>query len=339
MHQSASTLLNRLFARARFRHVQVLVQLAELGSVRRTAEAIGMTQPGVTQLLADLETMLETPLFHRHARGVKPTPACADLLPTARQLLLGLATTAEAVAARRGLGEGVVRVAGTTSAVNGLLVRALPKFNDAHPSVQVHLGEADRDDLLLAASHGELDMVCCRRTAVVPEGWVFQVLAGDEFVVACGAQHPLARKRQVAMKELAQETWLPAPAGSAAREQFDTLSRGFKQPPRICNVITRVPAATWALLRHKQLLTVVPAGVVRQLVEAGQLAVLKLDEQLPLEPLGMLLPLRDMTSATARLAEFLRRFAGRNDKGNPRPVAEASSAAGVQRASRHSTIR
>ena len=85
MHQPASVLFNRLLARGRFRHVQVLAQLAELGSVRRTAEKVGMTQPGVTQILADLETLVGTPLFHRYARGVRPTAACADLLPLAHE--------------------------------------------------------------------------------------------------------------------------------------------------------------------------------------------------------------------------------------------------------------
>ena len=98
MSISAKVLLNRLTAKARFRHFEVLVRLNELGSIKRTAESIGMTQPGVTQILADLEHLLEVTLFHRHARGVLPTQACQDLLPMARQCLLGLSASAEAIA-------------------------------------------------------------------------------------------------------------------------------------------------------------------------------------------------------------------------------------------------
>ena len=39
----ASVLLSRLLARGKFRHLQVLLRLAELGSVQRTADAIGVT--------------------------------------------------------------------------------------------------------------------------------------------------------------------------------------------------------------------------------------------------------------------------------------------------------
>lgn len=313
MHQPATVLLNRLLARARFRHVQVLVRLGELGSVRRTAEAVGMSQPGVTQILGDLETLLDTPLFQRHARGVRVTPAGADLLPFARQLLLGMAATAEAVARRKGLGEGVVRVAATTAALNGLVVRALPEFNESHPSVQVHVNEGLLEDILLAVSRGEVDLVCCRRLGTIPEGWTFETLVPDHFVVVGAADHRLAGKRSVSLAELSRETWLPAPTGSLAREQFDALSARFAGEPALCNISTRVPSITWTLLQRRRLLTLVPYGVVRQFVEAGQLAVLKFKENMPLDPLGMLLPQEDAAPATARMAAFLRNFVKKRD--------------------------
>ena len=83
---SASVLLNRLQARARLRHLQVLVRVAELRNLRRSAEALGLSQPAVTQLLADLERLVELPLFERHARGVRHTPAGAQLVPLARRM-------------------------------------------------------------------------------------------------------------------------------------------------------------------------------------------------------------------------------------------------------------
>ncbi|HSV82624.1 MAG TPA: LysR family transcriptional regulator [Ramlibacter sp.] len=308
MHQPASVLLNRLLARARFRHLQVLVQVAELGSVRRAADAIGMTQPAISQILADLEVLLDTPLFHRHARGVRPTPACTDLLPMARQMLLGLAASAEAVAARTGAGEGVVRLAASTAVVNGLLVQALPAFNQRVPGIQVQLVEIAHD-LLLAATRGEADLLGIRQPPVVPEGWTFRPLIEDPFVVACAADHPLTRRRQLEWSELAGETWLPGPVASAARQRFETVMAPWAKTLRVCQVITRVPAATWALLRGQRLLTVVPFSVVRHLVEAGELAVLRMREPMLFDPLGLLIPQQDASAAVQRLVDFLEEFA------------------------------
>lgn len=308
MQAPASVLLNRLLARARLRHMQVLVQLAELGSVRRTAQSVGMTQPGVTQILADLERMLDVALFHRHARGVRPTPACADVLPLARQMLLGLAASAEAVSARRGLGTGVVRLITSTSAINGLLVRALPEFNRADPSIQIQVREAERDDLMLAIARGGVDLVVCRQPPVEPEAWAFRPLLDDRFVVACAADHPLARRRNLDLADLAGQTWLPAPVGSAARDRFDEMFASVDDAVPICQVITRTPALTWALLRRRPLLTVVPYSVVAQLVDMGELALLKMRDAMALEPIGLLLAQEEPGAATARLAEFLVKF-------------------------------
>jgi hypothetical protein len=54
MHPSATALLNRLLVRGKLRHIQVLLKLAELGSIQRTAESIGTTQSAVTQLIGSV---------------------------------------------------------------------------------------------------------------------------------------------------------------------------------------------------------------------------------------------------------------------------------------------
>lgn len=306
MSPSATVLLNRLLARARLRHVQVLVQLAELGSVRRTAELVGMSQPRVSQVLQDLEQMLEVPLFQRHARGVRPTPACADLLPIARQVLVGLASGAEAVAARQRQGEGVVRLLASTAAINGLLAHALPGFSDRFPSIQVQLKEAEIDEILLAIGRAEVDVAVCRLPSALPEPWRAEPLLDDEMVIACSARHRLAGRRRLRWADLAHETWLPPPAGSLARAYQDTIEERFAGRLTQCQVITRVPAATWWMLRERPLLSVVPYGVVRHLVEAGELAVLDLGETMPIAPLAMIVRDSPPGTATARFTQFLR---------------------------------
>lgn len=305
MAASALVLLNRLLAKARFRHLQVLVRLAELGSVKRTAESIGMTQPAVTQLLADLESLLEVQLFHRHARGVMPTAVGRDLVPLAQQALAGLSATAEAVVERAQAGQGVVRVLASTAAINGLLVRALPALSQRHPGIQLHVREAEVHTQFQAIARQEVDLGLCRQMAVMPEGWTFTPLMDDEFVVVCSPSHPLTRCKKVSWNDLAQATWLITPVDSAARHKLDELCQRWGWSVRQSQVITRVSSMTWAMLQHQELLTLVPASVFGQLREAGQVVALRLPERLPFEPLGMVLPARDVAAATRTVADFL----------------------------------
>ena len=306
---SASVLLNRLQAKARLRHLQVLVKLAELGSLKRCAEALGMSQPAVTQLLADLERLVELPLFDRHSRGVRLTAAGVHLLPLTRRMLDNLAEGAEILTAMKRQGEGVVRIAAITGALAGLLVRSIPAFARAHPGIQVHLRECDVDQWALVLARGEADIAACRDTTVLPTGFEFRPLMADRFVVACGTGHPLAGKRGVRWTTLARETWLPAPVGSSARRVFDEVVAGMPTPPRLNTVVTRASSLTWALLQADRLLTLVPYGVVRQLVEAGQLAVIEVQPVLPFAPVGLVVPQQGATAATLTCVAFLMEFA------------------------------
>jgi len=47
-------LYSRLLARARLRHLQLLVAVADHGTVRRAAEQVGTSQPAATQAIGEL---------------------------------------------------------------------------------------------------------------------------------------------------------------------------------------------------------------------------------------------------------------------------------------------
>lgn len=305
MPHPASVLLNRLLARGKFRHVQVLLKLAELGSLQRTADAIGMTQPSVTQTLAYLERLLETPLFERHARGVRPTAACSDLLPVARQVLDGIAEGADVLAARQQRGQRVVRIAASVAAAHGLLVDRLTRFGETHPAIQVHLAEAEGGDQLLMVARGEVDLVACRRPPVVPEGWRFVPLLEDRYAVLCRAGHALARARRVSGDDLAACTWLLSPSGTAARERFDELTAALPRPPRLHTVVTRSPTTTWWLLRHDDVLAFLPLSSVRPLIDDGELREVDVLPSSPMEPLGLLRPAGASSEAAELLGAYL----------------------------------
>ncbi|QKV55173.1 LysR family transcriptional regulator [Comamonas antarctica] len=308
MPATATTLLNRLLARGKFRHIQILLKLAELGSIQRTADAIGVTQSSVTQTLAYLEALLETPLFQRHAKGVHPTPACLDLLPLARQMLLGIRDTAQAVEARQRQGEGQVRLAASISATNGLLIDTLSAFHVRWPQIQIHLREAENDEQLQAIARGEVDLVACRRPPVIPEGWVFHALLEDRFAIVCRAGHPLARRGAADRDALESAVWMALPSGSAAREQLDSISARCRQPLQLHPLVTRTATMLWWLLLNHDLLTVLPLTMLRPLLRSGEIVELQVAGSAPMEPLGLLLPAERPTPAAQQLGDFLRAY-------------------------------
>lgn len=303
---SSSALLQRLLTRGKFRHLQVLLKLAELGNVQRTADAIGMTQSAVTQALAYVENLLEVRLFQRHARGVRPTAICDDLLPVARQLLQGIAQGAEILAVHHNADMQTVRMAASAAAIHGLLVKTLALFESALPGIQVLLIEEEGEDQLLAIARGEVDLVACRRPSEIPQGWVFEPLVSDRLVVVCAPGHRLMHADPLAWQDLADETWLLMPTGSAAREKFDALAASFGKIPRAYPLVTRaLMPITWLLHAHG-LLSLMPMSVVRHLVDTGEMAVLPVDVAGAMDPLGLLMPSESLGQASSHFADFLK---------------------------------
>lgn len=305
MNPPSSVLRQRLLARARFRHLQVLVQVADLGSVRRAADAIGMTQPAVTHLLADLESLINAPLFLRHARGMRPTPLAIELLPVVRRILTSVGDAAEQTAALCARSSGVVRVVAIGGGITSLLVRAVPPFSRKHPEVLIQLQEADPQRMGAVVACGDVDLAICREPGVVPDGWRFVPLLDDRFVVVAGPSHPLARRSKVDLPLLRKETWLTQPSDTASGVAFESLFSDDDGVPAMRQVSARMPAMMWAMLTAEPLLTLVPASVAQQLLDASQLVEIRLEQPLPFDPLGMLVPTEGLGHAAQLMATYL----------------------------------
>ncbi len=287
MSLNAQTLLSRLTTRARLRHMQALVMLDDLRSMSRAAQAMGMTQPAMTQLVAELEHLLETTLFLRHSRGVDPTPVAQDLLPVARRILGAVEEGAELIATRIRRDSGPVRVAATVAGVGALLHRALPALAAAHPNVQVQVDGVVGQALAASFSGEEYDLILCRRQRVVPEGWTFLPCTLDAAVIIAGARHPLVGKTGLGPADLAQSRWLQNHVATIARHIFDDLCDryGWGSVPEV-QIISRIPALIWSMLKGGELLCVTPRSVAAPWLQDGALVELPIDIATPLEPVG-----------------------------------------------------
>src|ERR1700731_316495 len=69
----SNAVVRKLGARLKMRHLALLLQIQQHGSITRAAEHLSSSQPAVTNALAELEEMFGAPLFHRSARGMSPT--------------------------------------------------------------------------------------------------------------------------------------------------------------------------------------------------------------------------------------------------------------------------
>lgn len=309
MRTSANTIWNRLLSSARLRHLQVFVAVAELQTVERAAGSVGISQVSATQAVADLERLLQCKLFLRRAQGMVLTPAGSQLAPLACRML-GIIDDAatQAAALAQGANE-VVRVAAIPAAIENHLGKAIPDFTQSHPSVLLHLQEADALCQASLVADGDLDCAFCHAPPVLPYEWSFTPLWSDRFAIVAGFAHPLACKRGVTLSDLVAATWLVAPTSTAAREAFDTLFAHAPTPPKTHGVITNSASMLSSLLSQQHLLAFVPASIVRSGVESGMLAEISWPQRFHSSPIGLLVSRRGQGPALESFTRYIEKTA------------------------------
>ena len=190
-----------------FRQLEYFVAAAEHGSISAAARARHVSQPSVSQAVAQLEQTLGETLFRRQvSRGLELTPAGQRLLVRARDILAlaaGLATDGVDQAQARGL-SGQLSLTCFQDLGAYFAPRLLAGFWRLHPHVAVTLFEADLATVhrTLAAGKAELaltyDLGFDQRIA----RWVLARLAPYALL---HPGHALAVQPSVSLQDLAGE--------------------------------------------------------------------------------------------------------------------------------------
>ena len=159
----------------------------------RAAQRLHITQPPLTQAIAQLERPLGVALFERTSRRVLLTPAGEALLPDVRELLV----RAQALPARAraaALGEvGRVRLAFVSTAGFELLPAWVRAFRAQCPQVALELVEATGDAQLRMLEREEIDAGLLLHTpGNAPPGMAHLRVGTELLVLALPAHHALA---------------------------------------------------------------------------------------------------------------------------------------------------
>jgi len=121
---------------------------AQTGSLTAAAERLGISQSAVSRQIAALEDRLNTPLFHRHARGLTLTEQGHILFEAAADMAQKAALAQANVLNSRDKPQGLLRVSSPISLGANWLTSVLPEFIKTYPDIDVQLIlEDDEHDL------------------------------------------------------------------------------------------------------------------------------------------------------------------------------------------------
>jgi DNA-binding transcriptional LysR family regulator len=163
------------------RHFALVAQYKTFTAAARHAH---VTQPALTASIQRLESQLGAKLLDRGRGGAALTAAGEALLPRARAALAAVEEGKRAVSEVMGLTAGTVRVGAGATVCTYYLPRFLARFRAKYEGVQIHLREANQDDLVDAVEAGDLDLTILARVAgELPRGLVREKWIADELVL------------------------------------------------------------------------------------------------------------------------------------------------------------
>lgn len=195
-----------------FTQLRTFALVAELGSLRAAAEALGISEPAVSAAMSSLRSDLGDPLFTRTAGGIRLTAGGRALAARARELVrLADRTRREVTSATSTGGLRAVATAACAEHAAGPVVRA---FNRRFPGSAVHVSMGSVESAALALADDVADIVLGPWVVPLPA----QDLATVPFlryrrVLVAAPSHPLAGRTELTVADLAGHTWLAGPAG------------------------------------------------------------------------------------------------------------------------------
>jgi DNA-binding transcriptional LysR family regulator len=184
------------------RHLVYFRELARQLHFRKAAETLAVAQPALSRALAQLEAALGTDLLNRTRRGAELTPAGRLLLDRIEPLLRGLAALPSDLKALADGEVGHVRVAFTGLAMATVLPPIIREFHRRHPGIRLELNESPTSAQLTALQSGDLACGFFHPDAPTP-GLRTHVLLQEKNGVLLPADHPLARRRELRLIDLA----------------------------------------------------------------------------------------------------------------------------------------
>ena len=297
--------------RLTLRDLHLFLTVVQHGSMASAAVQLGISQPNVSEVIADLEQALDARLFDRRPRGVEPTMYGEALLKRTRAVFDELRQGVKDIEFLTDPARGEVRIGFPPAAMATFLPDLIQKFSDAYPKVVLRISEVPRSAIysVLRERTHDLHLEWCvppfSRDDVANDVNV-EYLFDDHFVIVAGPNTRWARRRKIDLAELRAERWMLGPPNTSNYEFIAGAfrARGLAMPMIAVETLS-VPLRTHLVASGRFI------GAMPKLL-ASQSLVKILPVEVPVRPLRFaifILKGRTLSPAVARFIAHLRDFA------------------------------
>ncbi len=206
------------------RQLVYMIAVADTGRFNLAAERAHVSQPALSEQIAQLEHNLGAKLFERGRAGARLTPIGEEIVRRARKVMADIHELEDVVlAAEKNLG-GLMRLGALPTVGPYLLPRVVPDLHAAYPNFRLYVREMRTIDLEARLRSGELDVIL----STPPEeadGLMVEPLFEEPLKIGLPSDHRLAARQVITIEDLDGESILTLEAGHYLSERARRLAQ------------------------------------------------------------------------------------------------------------------
>jgi DNA-binding transcriptional LysR family regulator len=299
----------RLGRRLRVRDLYILSTVVKSGTMGKAARALSMSQPAVSEAVANLEHLLGVRLLDRSPLGIEPTIYANAMLKRTTAVFDELKQGVRDIRSLADPTTGEVSIGYSNMIAATVFPEIIERFSEKYPRVVMHvdLVPSPSTKFLPGLRDRTFDLIFARLSTEVTEDPLMddvnmEFLFDDPLAVVAGAHSRWVRRRKIDLADLIGEPWILSPPKTWSYERVAEAfkARGLGMPT--ASLLTYSMDIRAKLSAHGRFITVVPSSVLRLDSDRHPLKMLPVD--MPMRPW----PVTILTLKNRTLSPVVERF-------------------------------
>lgn len=230
--------------RIKLKQLRAFVAVYRLQRLAAAAEQLSITPSAVSILIRQLEDNLQTTLFDRSGRVLRPTLAADEAVIEAERILRDISLFGESFHERAGLRKGRLRIAVTPSVGVMVMPAGVRRFNEIYPQIQLIIEDCSPTEFLALILTKQVDLGIGIPEQIISEIEV-SLLEQDPLYVVCTHDHPLAAYEKICWQQLDDVPMIALRSGYGVRHQVDAAAQQQGVQLRLVNEVNFSTSALW----------------------------------------------------------------------------------------------
>lgn len=250
-----------------FRHLSIFISVCDQGSMTAAAEKLYITQPSVSQAIAELEHHYQVPLFERFGKKLYLTEAGKKLQAYARHILHLCQEAEDTMKNLRDF--GTLRIGASMTIGITVLNSLIHELLELNPDLKVipRIDNSGAVEAMLLSAEADLGLI---EGEIHSPDLIAKPFMEDELILVCAPTHPWAKKRVIQAEELRNQGFIVREEGSGTREVFASVMLSHKIPWKIAGIHNN-PESTKNAVAANLGVAVISKLLVQKEIQRGEL--------------------------------------------------------------------